>query len=201
MNHNIYITDLQIILLFRPFPCPYWLEALVFTSSTWKLSLFRVLMWNAFLLAPHTLFKNLRGSVMRTIRSYIKKQDKRKLALYLNAHMAVSRYRIITQDQLSHFVQNTWKKKKRKTLLLPIAANFLYSGHEILFLIARVCNSESLLDVTWVQMSVRIKVLSSTTQGSSKGSGIKGLQEGGSGITALGSGITALGSGSASFFL
>ena len=55
---------------------------------------------------------------MRTIRSYIKKQDKRKLALYLNAHMAVSRYRIITQDQLSHFVQNTWKKKKKKNFVI-----------------------------------------------------------------------------------
>ena len=36
-------------------------------------------MQKAFLLASHTLSENLRGSAMRTIRIYIKKQDKRKL--------------------------------------------------------------------------------------------------------------------------
>ena len=117
MNHNNYITDSQIILLSRPFHCPYSrLQPLVFTSNTWKLPLFRVLVWKAFLLTPHTLSEDLRG-VDNAYNPHLNKRARQTeacVSLYLTAYMAVSRCKIIIQDQLSHFAQSTWEKRKRK---------------------------------------------------------------------------------------
>ena len=66
-------------------------------------------MQKAFLLASHTLSENLRG-VGNAYDPHLHKKARQTeacVSLYLNAHITVSRYRIIIQDQLSHFVQNT----------------------------------------------------------------------------------------------